>query len=176
MAGLEVCGGDAVLRSVAVDPAWRARWPKSADRSRAPRGTAPPPNRRILTRAALRLIVKHVLNHTATLDRVFHALADPTRRQIVDRLARGPAPVGALAAPLAMSLPAVLQHLRVLEDSGLVRSEKVGRVRTCRIDPDALAAAARWITARRARWGHRLDRLGGFLADQDAASPPDPAP
>jgi DNA-binding transcriptional ArsR family regulator len=95
---------------------------------------------------------------------MFGALADPSRRHMVERLSRGPAAVKELAAPLAMSLPAVLQHLQVLEASGLVRSEKVGRVRTCRIEPVALHAAERWIADRRAGWEQRLDRLGEYLA------------
>ena len=98
------------------------------------------------------------------LDRVFQALADPSRRMIVERLARGPASVGELAQPLAMSLPAVLQHLQVLEASGLVRSEKTGRVRTCRIQPAVLRTAETWIARRRAGWERRLDRLGDYLA------------
>ena len=101
------------------------------------------------------------------LDPVFQALADPTRRMIVDRLTRGPASVSTLAAPLAMSLPAVLQHLRVLETSGLVHSEKVGRVRTCRIEPLALQTAERWITERRMTWERRFDRLGDYLAENE---------
>ena len=101
-------------------------------------------------------------NQQAVLDLTFQALADPTRRQMVERLTRGPASVGELARPLAMSLPAVLQHLRMLEASGLVRSEKAGRVRTCRIEPAALQAAERWIAGRRAQWGARLDRLGAY--------------
>ena len=84
---------------------------------------------------------------------------------MVEQLSRGPAAVSALAAPLAMSLPAVLQHLQVLEASGLVRSEKVGRVRTCRIEPAALRAAERWIAERRTTWERRLDRLGDYLAE-----------
>lgn len=107
-----------------------------------------------------------MLNNTDTLDRLFHALADPTRRRIVDRLARGPSSVSALAEPMEMSLPAVLQHLQVLETSGLVRSEKVGRVRTCRLDPAAMTAAERWIAVRRSAWERRLDRLGELLAEQ----------
>ncbi|HYY21880.1 MAG TPA: metalloregulator ArsR/SmtB family transcription factor [Thermoleophilaceae bacterium] len=99
------------------------------------------------------------------VDRVFHALADPSRRLIVERLSRGPASVSELAEPLPMSLPAVVQHLQVLEGSGLVRSEKVGRVRTCRIDPVALRPVERWISARRASWETRLDRLGEYLAE-----------
>jgi DNA-binding transcriptional ArsR family regulator len=98
------------------------------------------------------------------LDQVFHALADPTRRGMVERLVRGPASVSELSRPLAMSLPAVLQHLQVLEASGLVRSEKAGRVRTCRIEPDALRAAEAWVTGQRTAWETRLDRLGDYLA------------
>ena len=107
-----------------------------------------------------------MLNQHAPLDRVFQALADPSRRIIVERLSRGPASVGTLAQPLAMSLPAVMQHLRVLEASGLVRSEKVGRVRTCTIDPSALRSAEQWIGERRTSWEHRLDRLGDYLAER----------
>jgi DNA-binding transcriptional ArsR family regulator len=103
-----------------------------------------------------------VLNQS--LDLMFAALADPSRRSMVERLSRGPAAVKELAAPLAMSLPAVLQHLQVLEASGLVRSEKVGRVRTCRIEPVALQAAEQWIADRRAGWEQRLDRLGDYLS------------
>jgi DNA-binding transcriptional ArsR family regulator len=101
------------------------------------------------------------------LDRVFHALAEPTRRAIVERLSRGPASVSELAAPFAMSLPAVVQHLAVLEESGLVTSEKVGRVRTCRVDPGTLSLAERWINERRMLWQRRLDRLGQFLDEED---------
>jgi DNA-binding transcriptional ArsR family regulator len=102
------------------------------------------------------------------LDSMFHALADPTRRVMVERLSRGPASVSELAKPLAMSLPAVVQHLQVLEESGLVRSEKVGRVRTCQIDPESLSVAEQWINQRRTRWEKRLDRLGDLLvADLD---------
>jgi DNA-binding transcriptional ArsR family regulator len=95
---------------------------------------------------------------------MFQALADPTRRVMVERLSRGPASVSELAQPLTMSLPAVLQHLQVLEASGLVRSEKVGRVRTCRIEPKALRSAEQWISARRTSWERRLDRPGDYLA------------
>jgi DNA-binding transcriptional ArsR family regulator len=105
-----------------------------------------------------------MLNYQPSLDLVFQALADPGRRVMVERLTRGPAAVSELAAPLKMSLPAVMQHLRVLEDSGLVRSEKVGRVRTCRIEPAALRGAEKWISERRTNWERRLDRLGEFLA------------
>lgn len=96
---------------------------------------------------------------------MYAALADGTRRRMVDRLSRGPASVSELAAPLAMSLPAVLQHLQVLEASGLIRSEKAGRVRTCRLEPAALQAAEQWIADRRSTWARRLDRLGDYLND-----------
>ena len=102
----------------------------------------------------------------SSLDGVFQALADPSRRTIVERLMRGAASVGELAAPLDMSLPAVLQHLQVLEGIGLVRSEKVGRVRTCRVEPRALRAAEAWFTARRAAWERHLDRLGEYLDER----------
>jgi DNA-binding transcriptional ArsR family regulator len=111
-----------------------------------------------------------MLNHSASLDLMFRALADPTRRQMVERLSKGPASVSELARPLAMSLPAVIQHLHVLEASGLVRSEKVGRVRTCHIEPTALSLAEQWIAARRSTWEVRLDRLGDLLAEQSLES------
>lgn len=96
---------------------------------------------------------------------MFQALADPSRRMMVERLTRGPASVSELAKPLAMSLPAVVQHLQVLEASGLVRSEKAGRVRTCQIEPKALRTAEQWISERRTLWERRLDRLGAYLAE-----------
>ena len=99
------------------------------------------------------------------LDRIFHALADPSRMLIVERLSRGPASVSELAQPLPMSLSAVVQHLQVLQVSGLVSSEKVGRVRTCRIEPAALRPVERWIGARRSSLERRLDRLGEYLAE-----------
>jgi DNA-binding transcriptional ArsR family regulator len=104
-----------------------------------------------------------MLNQSAELDRLFHALADPARRAIVERLSRGPAPVSELARPLPMSLSAAMQHLGVLEAAGLVRSEKIGRVRTCAIEPKALSLAELWIAARRTEWELRLDRLGEYL-------------
>jgi DNA-binding transcriptional ArsR family regulator len=107
-----------------------------------------------------------MLNQQAPLDQVFHALADPSRRGMVERLSRGPASVSELARPLDMSLAAVVQHLKVLEASGLVRSEKVGRVRSCRIEPSVLRTAERWIAERRTSWERRLDRLGDYLAEQ----------
>jgi len=118
-----------------------------------------------LTAEPSRAIVKKMLNHPQ-LDLVFQALADPTRRDMVERLGRGPASVSELAAPLDMSLPAVLQHLQVLEASGLVSSEKTGRVRMCRIEPKVMESAESWFTKRRAIWERRLDRLGDFLAEE----------
>jgi DNA-binding transcriptional ArsR family regulator len=108
-----------------------------------------------------------MLKQRPRLDLTFQALADPSRRQMVERLSRGPASVSELAEPLAMSLPAVVQHLQVLEAGGLVRSEKVGRVRTCRIEPEALSSAETWINQRRTHWESRLDRLGDVLAEQE---------
>jgi DNA-binding transcriptional ArsR family regulator len=118
-----------------------------------------------------------MLNQSTDLNRLFHALADPARRAMVERLSRGPAPVSELARPLPMSLPAAMQHLDVLEAAGLVRSEKIGRVRTCAIEPQALSQAEQWINARRTEWEHRLDRLGAYLktleSDGDGDGPED---
>ena len=100
------------------------------------------------------------------IDRVFHALGDPSRRAILERLSRGPISVSQLAEPLSISLAAVVQHLQVLEESGLVETEKVGRVRTCRMEPSGLAAAAQWIGDRRSMWERGLDRLGDLLAEE----------
>lgn len=108
-----------------------------------------------------------MLNHSHALDGVFAALADPTRRAMVDRLIRGPASVSQLAEPLDMTLSAVVQHLAVLEASGLVRSEKVGRVRTCRVEPKTLRSAEAWFEERRTTWERRLDRLSEFLDSTD---------
>ena len=101
----------------------------------------------------------------AVLDQAFHALADPSRRAIVARLSEGSASVSELAAPLPISLPAVVQHLDVLQKSGLVSSEKVGRVRTCRLEAEPLRSVERWIAQHRADWESRLDRLGDLLND-----------
>ena len=104
-----------------------------------------------------------MLNRSQSLDLTFQALADPARRSMLAQLTHGPASVSALARPLAMSLPAVMQHLAVLEESGLVRSQKIGRIRTCRMEPQALSLAEQWINARRIEWDQRLDRLGDYL-------------
>jgi DNA-binding transcriptional ArsR family regulator len=103
----------------------------------------------------------------ATIDRVFHALGDPTRRAIVDKLSEGPLSVSRLAVPLDITVTAVIQHLQVLEESGLVNTEKVGRVRTCRIETAGFSALEQWIGDRRSMWEHRLDRLGDLLAESD---------
>ncbi len=100
------------------------------------------------------------------VDRVFHALGDPTRRAIMEKLSRGPVSVSRLAEPLDLTLAAVVQHLQILEDSGLVVTEKIGRVRTCRIEPKGLSVAEHWIRDRRTIWERRLDRLGDLLGSE----------
>lgn len=112
-----------------------------------------------------------MLHDPAQLDLMFQALADPARRQMVERLSRGPASVSQLAEPLAMTLSGVVQHLAVLEASGLVRSQKVGRTRTCTLDHNAIHPAEEWLTQRRTTWEKRLDRLGAYL---DATKGDDP--
>jgi DNA-binding transcriptional ArsR family regulator len=101
------------------------------------------------------------------INRVFHALGDSSRRAIVERLSKGPLSVSQLAEPLKITVAAVVQHLQVLEESGLVRTEKAGRVRTCRIEPAGLSAAERWINERRSTWERRFDRLGDLLSEPD---------
>lgn len=104
-----------------------------------------------------------MLNYLPSLDLAFQALSDPARRAIVDRLSEGPASVSELAKPLPMSLPAVMLHLKVLEDSGLIKTRKTGRVRTCEIQPALFSQAERWIAERRRMWERNLDRLGRYL-------------
>jgi DNA-binding transcriptional ArsR family regulator len=106
-----------------------------------------------------------MLNQAVTLDRVFHALSDPSRRLMMERLSLGPASVSELASPLSMSLAAVVQHVQVLEASGLVQSQKTGRTRTCNIQPAALRSAEQWMSDRRASWERKLDRLGEYLKE-----------
>jgi DNA-binding transcriptional ArsR family regulator len=120
-------------------------------------------------------MLKQMLNN-AGLDRVFHALAEPTRRAIVERLSTGPSSVSELAKPFDMTLAAVVQHLQVLEQSGLVRSEKIGRTRTCRIEPAGLDLASRWLAERRALWERRFDRLGEILGEPVPSGAAPPAP
>jgi DNA-binding transcriptional ArsR family regulator len=107
-----------------------------------------------------------MLKQLDPLDAMFQALADPSRRSMIERLSRGSATVSELAEPLAMSMPAVMQHLTVLEQSGLVRSSKTGRVRSCTLEPAALSVAETWITQRRQFWSQSLDRLGAMLAEE----------
>lgn len=110
-----------------------------------------------------------MLNYEATAaDRMFHALAETNRRAIIERLTRGPATVSELARFLGVTLAAAVQHLQVLEDSELVRSEKAGRVRTCQIDPSGLRCAEEWLRLQRTTWEHRLDRLGDVLGESAA--------
>ena len=113
-----------------------------------------------------------MLDQAADLDRVFHALADPSRRGMVEQLSAGPASVSELGRPLDMSLAAVLQHVQVLEASGLVRTHKTGRTRTCSVNSAALRTAESWIAERRTLWERRLDRLGDYLADTAAGAGP----
>ena len=104
-----------------------------------------------------------MLNQDQQLDAMFQALADPTRRRIVERLSRGPASVSEVAKPFDMSLPAVVQHLQVLEHSGLITTKKEGRVRTCTLDTGAMSRAEQWINERRLGWEKPLDKLGQML-------------
>ena len=115
-----------------------------------------------------------MLNQVPDLDRVFQALADPGRRLMLERLSKSPASVSELGRPLAMSLAAVVQHVQVLEASGLVRSQKLGRTRTCSLNPAALRSAEHWISERRTHVERRLDRLGEYLAE--TAGSPDVGP
>src|SRR5262249_9451825 len=120
---------------------------------------------RHLTMERAVLILKSMLNHP-TVDRVFQALGDPTRRAILERISRRPASPSRLARPLRLTLAAVVQHVQILEASGLIRTEKVGRVRTCEVRPEGLQLAERWIVERRAAWIERFDRLGRILEEE----------
>ena len=105
-------------------------------------------------------------NQTADLGRVFQALADPTRRAVLEKLSRGPAAMSELAQPFSMALPSFSQHLDVLENCGLVRSSKEGRVRTYELSPQSLKAAEGWLARQRALWARRLDQLDDYLKEQ----------
>jgi DNA-binding transcriptional ArsR family regulator len=107
-------------------------------------------------------------NPKVNIDRLFHALGDPTRRAMLDRLSQGPVSVSALAGPLGITLTAVAQHLQILEGCGLARTEKLGRVRTCRIESAGFDALEQWIRNHRTVWERRLDRLGAFLEEDEA--------
>jgi DNA-binding transcriptional ArsR family regulator len=114
-----------------------------------------------------------MLDQTIDLDRTFQALADRSRRTMMERLTLGPASVSELARPLSMSLAAVVQHVQVLEACGIVKTEKVGRTRLCRIEPAAMTVAEQWITDRRRGWEARLDRLGDVLSEEVATTKED---
>ena len=105
-----------------------------------------------------------------TIDRIFHALGDPTRRAMMEKLSDGPCSVSRLAEPFGITLAAVMQHLQILEECGLVQTEKLGRVRTCRVEPAGLQVAAQWIADHRSLWERRLDRLGDLLAEPEDRS------
>jgi DNA-binding transcriptional ArsR family regulator len=121
-----------------------------------------------LTVVVAAYILKDMVDQMIDLDRTFQALADKSRRRMVERLTLGPASVSQLAEPLAMSLAAVVQHVQVLEACGVVKTEKVGRTRMCQIEPAAMSAAEQWISDRRRGWEARLDRLGDILNEADA--------
>ena len=101
------------------------------------------------------------------IDRVFHALGDPTRRAMLEKLSQGPISVSALAEPFDMTLAAIVQHLQILEESSLIRTQKTGRVRTCQIEPKGFALVEKWITDRRLLWERRFDRLGAMLSEPE---------
>ena len=113
------------------------------------------------------MIVRCMPNQSLAIDRVFHALADPTRRAVVERLCTGPAPVSELARPFKMALPSFAQHLDVLERCGLVKSRKAGRVRTYRLAPQKLQAAEQWMATQRSLWERRLDQLDSYLHEME---------
>jgi DNA-binding transcriptional ArsR family regulator len=114
-------------------------------------------------------------DRSAVLNRVFYALADPTRRGIVERLGERPSSVSVLAAPLDMSLAAVLQHVQVLEECGLISTAKVGRTRTCTLDPQVLHSATDWLAERQRSWENQLDALGRYLAHAPQPTPEETA-
>jgi DNA-binding transcriptional ArsR family regulator len=117
------------------------------------------------------MIQKHMLKYSHSLDRAFHALSDATRRAVLDRLAGGPASVSELAKPFDTTFASIVQHIQVLEASGLIVTEKIGRTRTCRISKDAIARVEQWLSERRQIWESRFDRLGALLeADQTQAT------
>lgn len=113
------------------------------------------------------MILRQMTYHSASLDRAFHALSDPTRRAVLSRLAEGEAAVTDLAEPFDMALPSFMQHLKVLEESGLIASDKRGRSRWCRLVPERFSEAADWMEAERQRWSERLDRLEDYLDNKE---------
>lgn len=125
----------------------------------------------LLTDARLASIVSYMANHSPHLDNVFSALADPTRRAIIARLSQGEASVGELAQPFDMALPSLMKHIRVLETGGLVKSEKHGRIRTCRLMPGSMKRAEKWLVEQLAIWEARLDRLKSYVATLEKKPP-----
>ena len=107
--------------------------------------------------------------HPVEVGRVFHALSDATRREMIERLSNGPVSVSELAKPLGITLAAVMQHLRVLQESALVQTEKRGRTRLCQLEPTGLSLIEQWVGDRRRMWERKLDRLGDFLAGEDSS-------
>jgi DNA-binding transcriptional ArsR family regulator len=118
------------------------------------------------------MILSLMENHSQPLDGIFQALADPTRRAVLGRLGRGPASVGDLAKPFDMALPSFMKHIRFLEQSGLIRTQKLGRVRTCTIEPKRFAAAENWLSSQRAVWEGRTDRLEQFVLNANKKEQP----
>jgi DNA-binding transcriptional ArsR family regulator len=122
------------------------------------------------------MMLSQMEQYSELLSGIFQALADPTRRAVLARLAQGPASVGELARPFDMALPSFLKHLRVLEESGWIHSHKAGRVRTCTLEPRALAEVADWLSEQRALWEARTDRLEQFITQQQAEKDTKEAP
>ena len=165
---------ECVVRTGAAHPP-RASAPSdglSGSRGRA-RLEVPRPNHGLtpvvtsIPSASVTETVRAMPSPKVNIDRVFHALGDPTRRAIVEKLSEGPLSVSRLATPLEITLTAVIQHLQVLEESGLVHTEKLGRVRTCRLETAGFSVLEQWIRDRRSMWERRLDRLGDLLAESD---------
>lgn len=125
------------------------------------------PSPEITSEEEISPVIKPQIKPEINIDRLFHALGDPTRRAILDKLSQGPLSVSALAAPLDITLTAVAQHLQILEESGLVHTEKLGRVRTCRIETRGFSALEQWIRDHRTLWQRRLDQLSDLLAEPD---------
>jgi DNA-binding transcriptional ArsR family regulator len=119
-------------------------------------------SKKSLPHGILLTIVLHMENYTTSLDQAFHALSDPTRRSVIQRLISGPATVKELSEPFSMGLPSFMKHIKVLEKSGLIRSQKTGRTRTCQIEPIQLTAAEKWLSEQRAIWEGRTDRLADY--------------
>lgn len=116
-------------------------------------------------------IVIHMDNYSDRLDHLFSALSDPTRRAIVSRLAKGPATVSELSEPFPIALPNFLKHVRILENSGLIKTRKQGRIRVCAIRPEALSPTEKWLTAQRKQMSGRLDRMEAYTEQLKSSHP-----